>query len=210
MIEQFTLPGDRYRNSSIINAHQKASNGFDKIDHYLNRYFIDSPRLAKLSFEDYNYLTQCMQYYILKNSIAVHRSKAPNTMGTLLWQLNDCWPVSSWSITDYNREPKAAWYAVKEAYRDDALPKEDSVYPKDLGLKPPKITIDFKENYFIVSSDVDTKYVYLHSSIPGIIFSENYFDLKAGQKIKITPSKKLGGGDVKAIRVRSLFDVINN
>ena len=40
-------------------------------------------------------------------------------MGTLLWQLNDCWPVTSWSITDYSRQPKAAWYAVREAYRDD-------------------------------------------------------------------------------------------
>jgi beta-galactosidase/beta-glucuronidase len=40
-------------------------------------------------------------------------------MGTLLWQLNDCWPVTSWSITDYSRQPKAAWYAVKQAYKDE-------------------------------------------------------------------------------------------
>ncbi|MEO7763111.1 MAG: hypothetical protein ABIR78_02040, partial [Ferruginibacter sp.] len=124
-INSFTNASDRYIQSPVIQSHQKASDGFKKLDHYLTRYFIDSTKLSHLSLEDYTYLSQCLQYYILKNSIAVHRSKYPANMGTLLWQLNDCWPVTSWSITDYSRQPKAAWYAVKEAYRDDVLPVKD-------------------------------------------------------------------------------------
>lgn len=91
---------------------------------------IHTRKLSRLSLKDYTYLTQCLQYYILKNSIAIHRSKYPTNMGTLLWQLNDCWPVASWSITDYSRKPKAAWYAVKEAYRNEMLTKKETVYPK--------------------------------------------------------------------------------
>jgi beta-mannosidase len=37
-------------------------------------------------------------------------------MGTLAWQLNDCWPVQSWAWIDYRLRPKAAWYAAKQFY----------------------------------------------------------------------------------------------
>ncbi|MFZ1304260.1 MAG: hypothetical protein WAR80_00390, partial [Ferruginibacter sp.] len=72
-IKSFTDPSDRYLQSPVIRSHQKASDGFKKLEHYLTRYFIDSAKLSRLSLEDYTYLSQCMQYYILKNSIAVHR-----------------------------------------------------------------------------------------------------------------------------------------
>ncbi len=210
-IKKFTDSTDRYLYSPVIQAHQKANDGFKKLNHYLTRYFIDSAKLSRLSPTDYTYLTQCLQYYILKNSIAVHRSKYPANMGTLLWQLNDCWPVASWSITDYNREPKAAWYAVKEAYRDDILPVKDAVYPKALHLKKPDIVIMQVGNKITVTSTTYAKYVELSFNEDEASFSNNYFDLEPGVSKTIIVEY---AGDRKEIlsklKVRSLFDVLSH
>jgi beta-mannosidase len=210
-VKSYTDSADRYQNSPVIQWHQKASDGFKKLNHYLTRYFIDSARLAKLSLEDYTYLSQCMQYYILKNSIAVHRSQYPRNMGTLLWQLNDCWPVTSWSITDYNREPKAAWYAVKEAYRDDVMPVKDAVYPKDLKLQKPQFSFKpMGEGFFTITSNVDAYYVYLSMDGSGLKLSENYFNLKAGQSKQLALSNRYFNIQmVPKIKIISLYDLLN-
>ena len=210
-IKTFTDSSDRYLYSPVIQSHQKASDGFKKLNHYLTRYFIDSTRLSRLSLEDYTYLSQCMQYYILKNSIATHRSKYPTNMGTLLWQLNDCWPVTSWSITDYSRQPKAAWYAVKEAYRDDVLPVKDTVYPKELKLQKPNFTFKHMgEGFFTIASNVDAKYVYLFLDKENFNVNENYFDLKAGEIKRLQLSNRYFSMQlVSQIKIKSLFDVIS-
>lgn len=206
-IKKFTDPSDRYRGSPVIQAHQKANDGFKKLNHYLTRYFIDSVKLSSLSLEDYTYLSQCLQYYILKNSIATHRSKSPTNMGTLLWQLNDCWPVSSWSITDYSRQPKAAWYAVKEAYRDDVMPVKDTVYPKDLILQKPEFSLTVTRDAVYIKSNSDAKYVYLASDKKDVSFSDNYFDLKAYEtKIIQVQNKTFSISDFK---ITSLYDILN-
>ncbi len=205
-IKNFTDSSDRYLYSLVIQSHQKASDGFKKLNHYLTRYFIDSAKLSKLSLEDYTYISQCMQHYILKNSIAVHRSKYPANMGTLLWQLNDCWPVTSWSITDYSRRPKAGWYAVKEAYRDDLMPAKDSVYPKDLKLEKPQFTIFTSRNSITITSNVAVKYLHLSTKDAKVIFSDNYFDLKPGETKTITSNNIINLPDLK---IKSLYDILN-
>ena len=209
-IRSFTRPEERVLNSIVIQSHQKANDGFKKLDHYLTRYFIDSVKLKALSLEDYTYLTQCLQYYILKNSIAVHRSKYPTNMGTLLWQLNDCWPVTSWSITDYSRQPKAAWYAVREAYRDDVMPKEDIADPKDLKLVRPNFKVNLSGNQISISSDVFAKYIGLSFIENDAIFSDNYFDLQAGET-KIISFTNIGSAKevLSKLKIKSLYDVTN-
>ncbi|MEO6069978.1 MAG: glycoside hydrolase family 2 protein [Chitinophagaceae bacterium] len=208
--ESITLPMDRFLFSDVIKSHQKATDGFQKIQFYLHQYFLDSAQVKKLSLKDYTYLTQCLQYYSLKNSIAIHRSKYPVNMGTLLWQLNDCWPVSSWSITDYSRQPKAAWYAVKEAYRDDVMPVQDSVRPKNLHLQKPTIKIiPTGESGFTIECNVDAKYVYLSSVTGDLEITDNYFDLKAGVKKQLFLKRRyFNQRDLKDIQIKSLYDVI--
>ena len=209
-IRSFTRPEERVLNSIVIQSHQKANDGFKKLDHYLTRYFIDSVKLKALSLEDYTYLTQCLQYYILKNSIAVHRSKYPTNMGTLLWQLNDCWPVTSWSITDYSRQPKAAWYAVREAYRDDVMPKEDIADPKDLKLVRPNFKINLSGNQISISSDVFAKYISLSFIENDASFSDNYFDLQAGETKTISFTNIGSAKEVLSkLKIKSLYDVTN-
>ena len=49
-------------------------------------------------------------------AIEAHLGAQPHCMGTLLWQLNDCWPGPSWSIIDYEGNPKPAYEVVKRLY----------------------------------------------------------------------------------------------
>ena len=130
-------------------------------------------------------------------------------MGTLLWQLNDCWPVCSWSITDYSRQPKAAWYGVKEAYRDDVLPVRDSIRPIHLKLEKPNIVIKAEgKNSFSIVSNVDAKYVYLHIEKSFFDISDNYFDLKAGVKKMIVVKKGLfTSKEINGIHIKTLYDI---
>lgn len=207
--EKFTVKEDRYLYSAVLRAHQKHAAGFENIKFYLHRYFLDSSRVDKLNLENYTYLTQCLQSYVLKTCIAIHRGKYPANMGTLLWQLNDSWPGISWSILDYSGQPKAAWYAVKDAYRDDNLPKKDAIYPKDLSLKDPKITIRLAGNKILVRARQFAKYVEISCGNGNIFLSDNYFDLLPGESKVITIDNTLKHGDLKKIRIRSLYDVIN-
>lgn len=205
-IKGFTDSSDRYLYSPVVLQHQKAGDGFKKLNHYLARYIIDSARIGKLSLEEYMYATQCLQHYILRNSIAVHRSKYPVNMGTLLWQLNDCWPVASWSITDYSRHPKAAWYAVKEAYRSDITPAPEGGYPKDMKLLKPVYNVTASGNSVTVKSSQLARYVYLYTDDPGIVFSNNYFTLYPEAPEIISSNKPV---DAKKIRVMSLADLMH-
>ena len=197
--------------SPAVQWHQKASNGFDKLNFYLDKYFIDSSKLYKFSLQEYTYLTQCLQYYILKNCIAVQRNKMPHNMGTLLWQLNDCWPATSWSITDFSRAPKAAWFAVRESYRDDMMPVNDTVYPKKLLLLKPGFTIlPEGDNTFSIQSNVDAKYVYINVGKGSEDISDNYFDLKAGEKKILSFSDRyFSPASAKSMKIISLYNVLS-
>lgn len=209
-LQKITKPEDRFLYSDVINAHQKANGGFMKLNTYIHNYFMDSVKAKKLSVENYTYISQCMQYYAFKNSIAIHRSKAPVNMGTLLWQLNDCWPVSSWSITDYSRNPKAAWYAVKQAYRDDILPERDPVRPIHLQLQKPRFTLKFLDSKRIsITTDTDAYYVYLYSEGKDYYWDDNYFNLKAGEeKIISLQEESFTTKERNILKVKSLADVL--
>ena len=127
-------------------------------------------------------------------------------MGTLVWQLNDCWPVASWSVTDYyDRQPKAAWYAMKEAYRDDKTPEIDLTRPIDLKLENPNITWEVKGNKVILKASKAAKYVYV--SIKGYTgkWSDNYIDLKAGEERIISFEGKV---TKPVLKVYSLYNVL--
>jgi beta-mannosidase len=206
----FTLPEDRYLFSDVLNTHQKHPTGYQNIESYLHRYFLDSNKVKKLSLSDYVYLTQCLQYYCFKNIIAIHRGKSPVNMGTLLWQLNDCWPVCSWSISDYSRQPKAAWFGVKEAFRDDLLPQRDSIRPKDLKLQKPMCTIKYESvNRISIVSNVEAKYVYLFKEKSFFDIDDNYFDLKGGVKKYITVEGNFSKSELTEIKIKSLYDILN-
>lgn len=203
----YTDPDQRFLFSKQITNHQKAGNGFAKLNGYLHRYFLDSTQIKKLSLENYVYLTQCLQYYGFKNMILMQMAKKPYNMGTLLWQLNDCWPVASWSITNYSgRKPKAAWYAVKDAYSDKPRP-QDTLRPKDFKLSDPKISFRWEKNNLILKSQNDAALVFVDLKGYTGVLSDNYFSLTAGEE-KVIHASGLKAGH--PLQIKSLWDVLQS
>ncbi len=100
----------------IINAHQKHSSGFETIANYMERDY----KLPK-NMDSYIYVSQLLQAEGMKTAIEAHRKAKPHCMGTLYWQLNDCWPVTSWSTVDYYNSWKASHYLVKKKYENVLL-----------------------------------------------------------------------------------------
>ncbi len=110
-IDDFSLPRDRFIKSKVMQVHQKHPFGWQNIHDYLLRHF-QPPE----NFDDLIYKSQLLQDMGIKRAIEAHRRAKPYCMGTLYWQLNDCWPVTSWSSIDYYGRWKALQYAVKKAY----------------------------------------------------------------------------------------------
>jgi beta-mannosidase len=115
-IKEFTLPQDWDMNSEVMTSHQRSPIGNTKIREYMEKYY-DVPD----NFRDQLYIGQILQAYGIKTAIDAHRVNKPYTMGTLYWQLNDCWPGASWSGIDYYGRWKALHYTVKEAFKPTAL-----------------------------------------------------------------------------------------
>jgi beta-mannosidase len=67
-------------------------------------------------FDDFLYVSHLLQAEGINSAMLAHRKNKPYCMGTLYWQLNDCWPVASWSSTDYYRNYKAVHYFARKAY----------------------------------------------------------------------------------------------
>nr|WP_188188252.1 glycoside hydrolase family 2 protein [Nonomuraea sp. SYSU D8015] len=101
-------------------SHQKADDGQAKLLRGLGGHL---PRPE--TFDDWHYLTQLNQARAVAFGIERFRSLMPFTMGTIVWQLNDCWPVTSWSAVDGDGRRKPLWYALRRAYADRLLTVQD-------------------------------------------------------------------------------------
>jgi beta-mannosidase len=102
--------------------HQKATDGDAKL-----RRGLDAHLPAPRDFDDWHYLTQVNQARALALGIEHFRSLRPLCMGTVMWQLNDCWPVTSWAAIDGDGRRKPLWYALRRAYADRLL----TIQPRD-------------------------------------------------------------------------------
>lgn len=91
--------------------HQRSGIGNTTIMKYLCDWF----RLPR-SFEMNLWLTQILQGMAIKYAVEHWRRGMPRGMGTLYWQLNDCWPVASWSSVDSLGRWKALHYMARRFF----------------------------------------------------------------------------------------------
>ena len=92
--------------------HQRSGIGNTVIMQYMMDWF----RLPT-KFDMTLWLSQILQGVAMKYAVEHWRRSMPRGMGTLYWQLNDCWPVASWSSLDYFGRWKALHYMARKVRR---------------------------------------------------------------------------------------------
>jgi len=103
-----TAPGDRNITSRIMEHHQRSGIGNTTIMQYMLDWF-----KLPLGFDNTLWLSQILQGMAIKYACEHWRRSMPRGMGTLYWQLNDCWPVASWASIDFHGRWKALHYMAK-------------------------------------------------------------------------------------------------
>jgi beta-mannosidase len=148
----FTNEGDRNIMSFVMEQHQR-SHGNATIMEYMLQWF-----RAPDSFESTLWLSQILQGMSIKYAVEHWRRMMPRGMGTLYWQLNDCWPVASWSSIDYHGRWKALHYMARHFFAplmvsgiEDVAKGTVDVYVTSDLLEPVKGVVKW------VATDIDGK-----------------------------------------------------
>ncbi|MFK4837434.1 glycoside hydrolase family 2 protein, partial [Microbacterium sp. ZW T2_14] len=92
-------------------VHQKAHQGNVKLERGWRGHLPDP-----VTFDDWHWTTQLNQAHAVRFGIEHMRSLTPHNSGTIVWQLNDNWPVVSWAAVDHDEHRKPLWYALRAAY----------------------------------------------------------------------------------------------
>ena len=189
-VNKYALPEDKELHSPVMLSHQRCMADDRKDKEYGNRlikHYMDGMYKEPKDFEAYLYVSQLVQAEGVRLAIEAHRRNMPYCMGTLYWQINDCWPVASWSSIDYFGNWKALHYYAKELYKDviaAPLVKEnkfsvsvvsDKLKDLDAELKISIQTFDGKEIYSL------KKPVTIKSNTSEVVFSELLESVLKGQ-----------------------------
>ena len=110
-VNKFTIKDDQEMFSPVMLTHQKNERGNSIIKEYLEKNYI-----VPNDFNQFLQLSQVLQAEGMKIAAEHFRRIRPRCMGSLYWQLNDCWPVTSWSSIDYYGRWKALQYYARRFY----------------------------------------------------------------------------------------------
>jgi beta-mannosidase len=172
-------------NSAAVQNHQKHPTGYQTIRNYMERDFF-----VPKDFEKFIYVSQLVQAQGMKTAIESHRIAKPYCMGTLFWQLNDCWPVTSWSAIDFQNQPKAFLYHLKDLYANVAVVVKKSgnaytihVVNDNYFTFDGRLTLSIKDfsGTEILSKKLDTKIISNSASV--------YFTLEESEIPNLNPEK---------------------
>lgn len=119
-VESFTLPQDRNVFSYVMEKHQRNAGANSRILQYLEQQYLMPEDLDR-----FIYLSQLLQADAIRYGVEHWRRNRGRCMGAIYWQLNDCWPVASWSSIDYYGRWKALHYAAKRFFAPILLSCEE-------------------------------------------------------------------------------------
>ncbi len=122
-IETFTEPQDRNIFSYVMEKHQRNNAANGKIMNYMSQTFLYPESLDELV-----YYSQLLQAEAIRYGVEHFRRNRGRCMGTVYWQLNDCWPVASWASIDYEGRWKALQYYAKRFFSPILVSCEEKGY----------------------------------------------------------------------------------
>lgn len=129
-VETFTRPEDRNIFSYVMEKHQRNSSANGKIMNYMGATF-----LYPTSFDVTLYASQLLQAEAMRYGVEHFRRNRGRCMGAIIWQLNDCWPVASWAMVDYEGRWKAAQYYAKRFFAPLLLScEEEGILSQDTNV----------------------------------------------------------------------------
>ncbi|MDP5084904.1 MAG: glycoside hydrolase family 2 protein [Yoonia sp.] len=133
-IRRFAAPEDQNIAAPVLESHQKNAGGNARIAETMFRYF----RWPK-HFDDFVYLSQVQQGLAIKTAVTHWRSLKPHCMGTLIWQLNDTWPVCSWASLNHGGDWKLLHHMAKDFFAPvlvTAVPKDTQIQLRAINDTP--------------------------------------------------------------------------
>ena len=210
-IRRFCPEDQLYIDSPTLRKHQKHGRGREIIDKAMRQYYGFDSKILPL--EDYCYVSQLLQAWGTGYGIFQHIKQQPHCMGTLYWQLNDCWPVASWSSIDYYGNWKALHYRAQALFADDMdLSKWEryyGVYPKDRIYPEPKYTVKTSGVHggtplqvtVKAESDIFDLYLDTEPHVDGH-FSRNFVDLRAGEELTTVFIPVDPKSDIRKVKIR--------
>lgn len=110
-LETCLEPSDRDPRSRVFGFHNKQEEGMERIFRFLSGH-----QKVITEFDPFIYASQVNQAEALKFCVEHWRRRKFRTAGTLIWQLNDCWPAISWSLIDFGHTPKASYFYAKRFF----------------------------------------------------------------------------------------------
>jgi beta-mannosidase len=110
-VARYAPPSEWRIDSPVMLSHQRHPRGNALVRTYMDRDF-----RAPKDFGAFLYLSQVSQANVIQFGAEAHRRRMPYNMGSLYWQLDDCWPVASWSSIDHDGTWKALQYAARRFF----------------------------------------------------------------------------------------------
>ncbi|HEY6120329.1 MAG TPA: glycoside hydrolase family 2 protein [Pyrinomonadaceae bacterium] len=176
-VDRYTQPADRDIESPIMLAHQRHPRGNQLVREYMLRDF-PPPK----DFESFLYVSQVLQAEGIRIGAEHLRRIMPQNMGSLYWQIDDCWPVASWSSIDYYQRWKALQYYARRFYSNLLIsPSLQNGYLKFFVISDLTKSVDAKLKVSLMDAAGRLVTSFVRDVRVAPLSSRSYFDLNVAQ-----------------------------
>ncbi|MEO9872026.1 beta-mannosidase [Ekhidna sp.] len=191
-INKYTTSEDHDIYSEVMKSHQRSSIGNVTIDEYMKRHY----RQPK-NFESFIYASQVLQAHGIQVGIEAHRRNRARCMGSLYWQINDCWPVASWSSIDYFGNWKALHYQVKRSFQNVIMSFEQTDQKLNIHIVSDSLkNLDAELKLELIDLNGNTQKTWNESLIVRANTSDVYYSIPADE-LDINTKNTLLTGELK-------------
>lgn len=185
-VRQYATPEDYDIFSEVMKSHQRSSIGNGTIEYYMLQDY-KKPK----DFESFLYVNHVLQAEGIKFALEGHRRAAPFCMGSMYWQINDCWPVASWSSTDYYQRWKALQYFAKKGFEPVLVSPYTDKDSLKVDIISDKLT-EIKAQLIVKVLDFDGKEIWKEAkevTVPANS-SNTFFGVKTSEFLKKVQANK--------------------